>query len=357
MGCHVHHLGAGVLVLTLGGEGHRERLTLGIGPHEIAGRVLHVGLGPNVAVDPLHRAALLDVGTLGDEVVDVVGPVLDGRVPASGVLLDDDLHDGGVQGVRLVDRCGASLDVVHVGVLVGDDEGALELAEVLGVHAEVRLQRNGAVHPLGHVDERSTRPHGGVEGSELVVAGWHCGTEVLLEQFRVLSQGSVGVEEDDALTFEFLIDLVVDDLGLVLGGNTGHQAILLGLGNAQTVVGGADVVGKVVPGLGLPIRGTHEVLDVVEVDRVQVDSPGRHRLAIEDAQRLESALQHPLRFILQHGDAPDDVLGEPTLGCRGIGVGIVPAVLVARQRSDVLVLALPGAGQGGVGGGVVYLGH
>lgn len=93
----VDHLGAGVLVLSLGCEGDRQSLTLGVRAHEVAGGVLHVGLGTDVAVDPLHRAALLDVGTLGDEVVHVVRPVLDGRVTAAGVLLDDDLDDCRVQ--------------------------------------------------------------------------------------------------------------------------------------------------------------------------------------------------------------------------------------------------------------------
>src|SRR3712207_8799711 len=49
------------------------------------------------------------------------------------VLLDDDLDDRRVQRVRLVDRRRAALDVVHVGTLVDDHEGPLELAHVLGV--------------------------------------------------------------------------------------------------------------------------------------------------------------------------------------------------------------------------------
>jgi hypothetical protein len=43
----------------------------------------------------------------------------------------------------------------------------------------------------------------------------------------------VGVEEDDALLLEVLADLVVDDLGLVLRGDAGDEALLLGLGDAQ----------------------------------------------------------------------------------------------------------------------------
>ena len=56
---------------------------------------------------------------------------------------------------------GASLDVVDVGVLVGDDERALELAHVLRVDAEVGLERDLDMDALGDVDEgapRTTRP-------------------------------------------------------------------------------------------------------------------------------------------------------------------------------------------------------
>ena len=247
----VHHLGAGVLVLALAREGDRQRLALGVLAEQEDGRVLHRHLGADVAVDPLHGRALVGHGPLGDEVVDVVRPVLDGRVAAAGVLLHDDLDDRGVQRVRLVDRRGAALDVVHVGALVGDDQRPLELAHVLGVDPEVGLQRDVDVHARRHVDERAARPHGGVERGELVVAGRDHRAEVLLEEVLVLAQGGVGVEEDDALLLQVLADLVVDDLGLVLRRDTGDEALLLRLGDAEPVVGVLDVLGQVLPGRGL----------------------------------------------------------------------------------------------------------
>ncbi len=216
----VDHLRAGVLVLALAGEGDRQRLALGVLAEQVDGRVLHRDLGADVAVDPLHRRALVRRGPLGDEVVHVVRPVLDRRVPDAGVLLHDDLDDGRVQRVRRVDRRGAALDVVHVGALVGDDQRSLELAHVLGVDPEVGLQRDLDVDALGHVDERAAGPDRGVQGGELVVADRDHGGEVLLEQLGVLAQAGVGVDEDDALPLELLVDLVVDDLGLVLGSDT-----------------------------------------------------------------------------------------------------------------------------------------
>ena len=96
-------------------------------------------------------------------------------------------------------------------------------------------------------------------------------------------QRGVGVQEDDALLLQVLADLVVDDLGLVLRGDTGDQALLLRLGDAQLVVGVLDVLGQVLPGLRLLLRGAHEVLDVVEVDARQVRAPGRHGLLARTA--------------------------------------------------------------------------
>jgi hypothetical protein len=177
-----------------------------------------------------------------------------------------DLHDRGVQRVGGVDRRGAAFDIVHVGVLVDDDQGAFELAHVLGVDAEVGLQRNLDVDPLGHVDERAARPHRRVECRELVVARGDHRAEVLPEQLGLLPQRRVGVEEHDALLFQILSDRVVDDLGFVLGGDPGDEALLLRLGDAEPVVGVLDVIGQVVPGRRLLLGRPDEVLDGVEVD-------------------------------------------------------------------------------------------
>src|SRR5690606_955412 len=344
---HVDHLGARVLVLSLAGEGDGQGLALGVLAHEVDGRVLHRHLGADVAVDPLHGRALVGHGALGDQVVDVVRPVLDGRVAAAGVLLDDDLDDRGVQRVRLVDRRGAALDVVHVGTLVDDDQGPLELAHVLGVDPEVGLERDLHVHALRHVDEGAAGPHGRVQRGELVVTGRDDRAEVLLEELGVLLQGGVGGQEDDALLLQVLTDLVVDDLRLVLRGDTGDQALLLRLRDAQLVVGVLDVLGQVLPGLRLPLRGAHEVLDVVEVDARQVRAPVRHGLLLEQAQALEAELGHPLRLVLLRRDVLDDVLVETTLGSSAGLVGVGPAVLVLAQAFELGVGSLRGESHAG----------
>jgi 2,3-bisphosphoglycerate-independent phosphoglycerate mutase len=70
---------------------------LGVLTGEPHGRVFHGDLGAQIAIDPFHRGTRVRDGTFGDQVVDVVGPVLDRRVPAPPALAHNDLHHSGVQ--------------------------------------------------------------------------------------------------------------------------------------------------------------------------------------------------------------------------------------------------------------------
>jgi hypothetical protein len=70
---------------------------------------------------------------------------------------------------------------MHERSLVANDQRPLELAHVFRVDAEVGLQRDVDTNALWHVDERSARPHRGVQRGELVVRRWDHGAEVFLE--------------------------------------------------------------------------------------------------------------------------------------------------------------------------------
>ena len=209
-------LAARVLVLALAGERDREDLAARALAEQLDRRVLHRQLRAEVAVDPLHHGVLVGDRTLGHEVVDVVGPVLDRRVAAAAALLDDDLDDRRVQRVARVDRRRAALDVVDLGALLDDDQRPLELAHVLRVDAEVGLERDVDLDARRHVDERAARPDRRVQRRELVVVGRDDRPEVLLDEVRMLAERRVHVEEDDALLLEVLAEAVVDDLRLVL---------------------------------------------------------------------------------------------------------------------------------------------
>ena len=335
---------AGVLVLALSGGGDREHLAVRAGLHQVDGGVLHRQLAAEVAVDPGHHRVALGDGALGDEVVDVVGPVLDGGVAHVGAGLADDLDDRAVERVGGVDRGSAALDVVHGRAFVGDDQGALELAHVLGVDPEVGLQGDVDFNAGRDVDEGAAGPDGGVERGELVVVGRDHGGEVLADEFGVLTQRLVGAEEEHALLFQVFADVVVDDFGVVLRADAGQQALLFGLGDAELVVGVLDVLGHIVPGRLVAVGGADVVVDVVEVDVVEFAAPLRHGAGVEVVQRLEAQGAHPVGLLFDVGDRVDD-RGAESLG-------------QLEQRLDVvveaeLVLAARGDGGGLCGGHAV----
>ena len=324
----VDHLAAGVLVLIVAREGDREHLAVGALAQQVDGRVLHGQVRAKVAVHPLHHRVLVGDGALGDEVVDVVAPVLDGRVANPRALLDDDLDHRAVQAGGAVGGRRAALHVVQAGALVGDDQGPLELAHVLRVDPEVGLQRQLDMDALGHVDEGSAGPDRRVQRRELVVVRRNDGAEVLPEDLRVLLQPLVGPHEDDALRLELGADVVVHDLRVVLAAHPG-EVLLLGLGDAQPVVGAPDVVGHVVPVLQRLAGAGDVVVDVLEVDPAHVAAPGGQRARLEMAVGLEPQLGHPLRLILDPADLRHDV-GVQALLEDGQGLfAVVPAVLVA----------------------------
>ena len=321
------HLAAGVLVLALAREGDREHVALGARLHQVDARVLHRDLRAEVAVHPFHGRVAIYERALGHQVEDVGRPVLDGRVAAASVLLDDDLDHRGVERIGRVDGGRAALDVVHERALVADDQRALELTHVLRVDAEVGLQRDLHAHALRHVDERPTRPDRAVQSRELVVRGRDDRAEVLLEELGVIAQRGVRVGEDDALLGELLVQGVVDDLRLVLSRDAG-QELALGLGHAQPVVRGLDVRRQVLPARGLLVGRPQVIEDVLEVDHAEVCAPRRHRLLAEDLEGAKPELQHPLRLLLHPRDLLDDLWIQAALGLEDEVLGDGEAVLL-----------------------------
>src|SRR5262249_22123637 len=130
----VHDLGAGVLVHGPGGHTHVAVVGAGTLAHQERAGVEHHVLGAHRAAGPLDGALGVRQSGVGVAVVDVLGPVLDGRVAGLGALVDEDLHDRGVHRVDRVGLGGAPLDVVHVRALVGDDQGVLEGALAGALH-------------------------------------------------------------------------------------------------------------------------------------------------------------------------------------------------------------------------------
>ncbi len=64
----------------------------------------------------------------------------------------------------------AAFHVGHFRAFIGDDERALELAKIFRVDAEISLEWMFHFHAGRHVNERATAEHGGIQGTEFVVA-------------------------------------------------------------------------------------------------------------------------------------------------------------------------------------------
>ena len=94
---------------------------------------------------------------------------------------------------------------------------------------------------------------------------------------------------------------------------TPDEIFFLRFGNAEAVEGLFDFLGDFVPGAALLVGGPQVVEDVLEVE-ADVAAPARHGLGVEDFERLEAELAHPVGFVLDVGDLVDDFGIEPFAG-------------------------------------------
>ncbi len=92
-------------------------------------------------------------------------------------------------------------------------------------------------------------------------------------------------------------------------------------GNAEAVEGLFDFFGDFVPGAALLVGGAQVVEDVLEVE-ADVAAPVRHGLGVEDFERLEAELAHPVGLVLDVGNLMDDFGIQTLVGLEdGFGFG------------------------------------
>ena len=153
--------------------------------------------------------------------------------------------------------CRAALKVADVRALVGDDQGALELAGVLLVDAEVGRQLHRAAHARRNVDERTIRKHRAVQCREEIVGDRHNRSEIFFDEFRMRMhrlrnraenharlQQLVLERRDDRHRVEHRIDRHARPLDA-------REDFLLAQGNAELLIGaqqfGIDVLQRLRP--------------------------------------------------------------------------------------------------------------
>ncbi|MNI94105.1 hypothetical protein D3C73_1521550 [compost metagenome] len=101
---------------------------------------------------------------------------------------------------------------MHEAVFIGKNQRTLELSHVLGVNAEVSLQRHFAFHAFWNIDETSARPYGTVQRGKFIIGRRNDRSEEFLEQLRMLTQCSVGIREDYPLILKVLLHAVIYNL-------------------------------------------------------------------------------------------------------------------------------------------------
>jgi len=286
----------------------------------------------------------------GDEVVDVGGPVLDGDVLDLGVLHRDEFDDGAVERGGGELGGGAAFHVGELGAFIDDDEGALELAEVFGVDAEVSLERVRDFDAGRHVDEGAAGEHGAVERGEFVVGRRDDFAEPLAEQVGVFAQGLGRVHEDDALLGDDLLDAGVGGLAVELGIDAGEELALV-LRDAEALEGLFDVVGDFLPGALGFLRALREVVaDFRKIEGLEIlgGPVGGERFRLEDFERVVAKLADPRGLLFDRGDVVDR-------GGREAGAGVVVVLHVVAEIADALVEAGEWVDRGRCGGRGLWL--
>ena len=155
----------------------------------------------------------------------------------------------------------------------------------------------------------------------------------------VLAKTRVHVEEEHALGLEICLELVVHDLGLVLGTDSG-EVLLLGFRDAELVPRVEDLGGEVLPLVRLLLGWPDVVVDVLEVDPREIRAPVGHGTGEEVVERLVAELPHPVGLVLVLGDRLDDLVGDASPGLeevvlRVVGVREPVRIVGANVANDV----------------------
>ena len=217
-------------------------------------------------------------------------------------------------------RGAAPLQVANIAAFIGNYQRPLELPRPFAVDAEVGGQLHRAAHALGDVAEGAVGEDGRVQGRVEVVGVGHNGADVLPHEVRVVLDCLRHGAKNDAVLGELLLERSGDGHAVENGvhGHTG-QSLLLFQGDAQLLVGLENLRVHLVQALQLLHRlGGRVVDDVLEVHRRVVNvGPARPLLLVQQGEevvvRLETPLQHPLRFVLLCGNESDYVFVQ-TLG-------------------------------------------
>ena len=219
-----------------------------------------------------------------------------------------------MQLVLIAHGSGAALQIGHVGIVIGHDERAFELACLCSIDAEVAREFHRASHALRNVDKRAITEHGTVECSIEIVGVGHHTAQVLAHQVRIVPHGLSNRAEYDAQLGEALAvggayTHAVDD------GVNRHAAQCHALlqGDSEFVEGALQFGVNLSRLVGLLLWGSI-VADGLVVNLWQIDMPPCWLFeCLPMGKSLQSELEQPFGLMLECRDLSHDVLVK-TLG-------------------------------------------
>src|SRR5574344_37396 len=210
----MNHLRSGVSLLIVVGDSHTIELSHGVVATEHARRIFPCDSRTRLHLCPRQLTVVAtQVASLGDEVEHTALsifiariPVLHGGIFHLGIVVDDNLDDGGMELVLIAHRSRTSLKIRHIRIVVGNDERALKLSCIARIDTEITAQFHRTTYTLGDIYERTVAEHRTIECGKEIVAIRHHRTEIFLDKVGIILHGITYRTEDDALLGKFLLE-------------------------------------------------------------------------------------------------------------------------------------------------------
>ena len=208
---------------------------------------------------------------------------------------------------------GAAFQVRDITAFVGDDDGALELARLRRIDAEIGAQLHGAANALGHIDKGAVGEDGRIERGEEVVRHRYHRAKVRLHQIGIVADRLADGAEDHPC----LVQLVLEGGGDAdavehrIHRHAGQRHLFMQR-DAQLLVGfqqlGIDLVQRL---LQRRVLGRGIIIGILVID-LGVMHPGPVGLLHGQpaAERGQAPFQHPFRLALLGRDEAHRVFGQ-----------------------------------------------
>ena len=179
-------------------------------------------MGSKRTGNPFNRTAFLYNCPFCIEVIHIFRPVFNGRIAQLCIFLHIKLHASGMKIGYVIFRSRTSFDEMQACTFIHDNQGMLKLSCTFGIQTEIGLQRNGYLHSLRHINKGTAGPHCSMQCCKLVIPWCHQLHKILTHHIRIFTgQCTLHIGIDNTLCSDFLTNIVINQLGIILGTHTG----------------------------------------------------------------------------------------------------------------------------------------